>query len=135
MSLTSIAASLAAYTAPALFTPSQTQGVAFTTPFVRPTDCREIWQSTTTISEDTTFSPNTTTYAIAVIYSDPARPEYSSCQPLGWANRIPSQRHDYEPAVCPSGWWALDMATTIRTVVPDNSVTNYPRFSTAYCCK
>ena len=136
--ISTVTSNLATATATAtnLFTPTQTQNVAFTTPFVHPSGCQEIWQSTTTLSSHVNHGV-TTTYALPIVYSDPARPEYSSCQPSGYSDRVASRRHDYEPAVCPSGWWALHVSQVgFRTSIEGPmSMSRIPPYHTAYCCK
>ena len=130
----------------ALFTPTQTQLIAYTTPFTRPVDCSEYWEETILLSKSyrrnyetvssvsVTYVETTYTYALPIVYSNPAREAYTSCQPSEWADRVTSMRHDYQPAVCPSGWLAQDVSTATKTVVEDGK-TAFPNLSTAYCCK
>lgn len=130
-----------------LFTPTQTQNVAFTTPFIRPSDCREYWEETISLSTSydagyttysngsSTWTSESTVYAVPVVYSNPARvDEYGSCQPPRWRERVKASRHDYQPAVCPDRWVALDMSDGAKTIV-ESGTTIYSKLSTAYCCK
>ncbi|KAL2847061.1 hypothetical protein BJX68DRAFT_268361 [Aspergillus pseudodeflectus] len=111
----SLTASLMAATATA------TQLLSFTTPFSEPGGCHVNVQRTLT------QVVSGTTSTLRYLISDPALPEFTSCQPSGWDSVIPESRFSFSPAVCPSGWAMWEIGTTTRKQ-DDEAVT------TAWCC-
>lgn len=116
------------------FTPTKTDLLVFTTPFIPPPDCHTIWQPTTRLESTYSYrndSVSTSTWPVEVLYSNPAHPDYSSCQPSGWNQLVPTARHSYSPGVCPTGWPAHNMA---QDLVPIADQSTWRTVSTAYCC-
>ncbi|KAL3451402.1 hypothetical protein BJX65DRAFT_303984 [Aspergillus insuetus] len=97
------------------------QLLSFTTPFSEPEGCHVNERSTLTEVVDGTTS------TLRYLISDPALPEFTSCQPSGWDSIIPESRFSFSPAVCPSGWATFEIGTTTREE-DDEIVT------TAWCC-
>jgi hypothetical protein len=97
------------------------QLLSFTTPFSEPEDCQ--------VDERRTLTQvvGGTTSTLRYLISDPALPDFASCQPSGWDSIIPESRFSFSPAVCPSGWETFEIGTTTREQ-DDEIVT------TAWCC-
>ncbi|KAL2794620.1 hypothetical protein BJX66DRAFT_303485 [Aspergillus keveii] len=97
------------------------QLLSFTTPFSEPDDCHVDERRTLTQVVDGTTS------TLRYLISDPALPDFASCQPSGWDAIIPERRFSFSPAVCPSGWATFEIGTTTRE--QDDEVV-----TTAWCC-
>lgn len=102
--------------------------VALTTPFVQPPSCTNLFATTSLVSSFNWNDYSETT--VQIVFSDPANPQFASCQPSGWDNVAPESRFSFSPAVCPSGWTAYDVVASET----DISSTSLSTVSTAYCC-
>jgi len=104
--------------------------LAMPTAFVQPATCSDIFSTkflTTTITRTYHGTGDSSTlgltvYKVRVLVSDPADPQFTTCQPPGWPANVASEsRFDFSPAVCPSGWTAYGLRATDAT-------------SHGYCC-
>lgn len=96
--------------------------LAVTTPYSPPTDCSTVFGINSFTASVLSSTPTT----ITLLAPDTAGGEYLRCQPSGLANVASSLRQSFSPAVCPSGWWYNNMATT---------VSGTKTLSTATCCQ
>ena len=113
--------------ATSVVSPTIASFLALTTPFVQPaTECASIWEPETV----RTFG-NGTSLTLTVLASDAADPQFTSCQPSGWATNLPAHKFSYSPAVCPSGWtyWGMEGTTKI-----DDKASAADVFTSALCC-
>ncbi|KAL2830154.1 hypothetical protein BJY01DRAFT_227450 [Aspergillus pseudoustus] len=108
-------------TATATGTPTVTDLLSFTTPFIETGNCYKYAQKLrpSVVRGETQYSP--------YLVSDPTLEGFTSCQPSGWASVVPGSRFSFSPAVCPSGWAAWEIGTTTPEV--GSAV-----ITTAWCC-
>lgn len=104
---------------------SVTAFLALTTPFVEPPACKHGY----VVITDTQSAYNN-----VFLVSDPASPDYTSCQPQEYR---PENSHSYSAAVCPESWNAINMATHLVVTSKTSDSRTIPStrtISSAHCC-
>lgn len=93
------------------------------TAFLQPPGCTGQFSTTSYLYYNSTKYDYT---HITLAVSDTLNPQFTTCQPPGWATVIPHNRLIFSPGVCPQEWTAYHLeATTARY---ETTV------SSAYCC-
>jgi hypothetical protein len=137
LTLTSTSSS-SLYTTTTTLTPTITQvPIALTTPFIfRGSTCLDILATTSSVVRFY-WNSDPASSIVTLVYSDVSDPRFTSCQPPGWSTMLPESRFTFSPAVCPSGWTAHRVftslySTTITTV--SSTRFSYGTATTAQCC-
>jgi len=91
-----------------------------TTPFEYVPSCTNTPVTTTSLVSKFYWAETTTT--LQVTAPDEGDDRFSSCQPPGWDSGPTESPFSFSPAVCPSGWTAYSLSTTLSTI------------TIAYCC-